>query len=66
MKKAIILLAVGFSLAYCNPTQQADQTTTNSSRMSDSTSSSSSSTMPSTDTMGSMSDTTNRTDSMPH
>lgn len=66
MKKVIILLAVGFSFAYCNPSQQADQTTTNSSRMSDSTSSSSSSTMSTTDSTGTMSDTSHHTDSLPH
>ncbi len=40
MKKAIILLAVVFSLAYCTPSQQADQTTTNSSSTTDSSSTS--------------------------
>lgn len=32
MKKAIVLLAIGFSLTYCNPSQQADQTTTDTGR----------------------------------
>ena len=35
MKKAIVLLAIGFAFTYCNPSQQADQTTSDSARMMD-------------------------------
>lgn len=71
MKKAIVLLSIGFSLAYCTPSQQADQTTTSSSTGSDTTSGTSG--MGTTGTMsdttgssGTMSDTsTHHTDSIP-
>lgn len=37
MKKVIVALIAGFAFTYCNPSQQADQTTTDSGRMADST-----------------------------
>lgn len=59
MKKAIVLLALGFTLTYCNPSQQADQTTTDSSRTTTNT-------MSGTTSSGSTMDTTSHPDSLPH
>jgi|GEM_PF-6259903 len=58
MKKAILLLAVGFTLAYCNPSQQADQSITDTTTSADNMQM----TTPDTDTT-TQSDTTSRPDS---
>jgi hypothetical protein len=63
MKKAIVLLAVGFTLTYCNPSQQTGQTSADSStRATDAT------TTPGAGTGGSTTDTTSHpgTDSTVH
>jgi uncharacterized lipoprotein YajG len=64
MKKVFVLLAAGFMFAFCNPTQQTDATTTDTSRVSESTT-----TTPSTGTdttARNMPDTTTRRDSTLH
>lgn len=61
MKKLIVLLAIGFAFTYCNPSQQADQTTADGSRAADTTATTSG-----TDTSTMPTDTTNRPDSIPH
>jgi hypothetical protein len=72
MKKVIVLLAIGFSLAYCNPSQQAGQTNTDgtgtsgtSSMSTDSSSTTGSGTTGSSSTTDTSS-TTTHTDSLPH
>jgi len=82
MKKVIVLLAIGFSLAYCNPSQQAGQTNTDgtstsgtgtsgTSGMSTDSSSTTGSGTTGSGTTGSSTDTSSTTtpsttDSLPH
>ena len=69
MKKAIVLLAIGFSFTYCNPSQQAEQTTADTSRTTTSSmTDTSSSTTPTPDTTSKPmpTDTTHHPDSTNH